>query len=113
MKKILSLLLFLATVITSVGQDLVIRAGHLIDPATGTVTQNQVILIRGGKIVEIGPAGAVPSGVPLVDLSQDWVLPGLMDAHTHITMGVPPAPGPVSAWESYLLHESTATNATP
>src|SRR5205085_1100289 len=73
--------------------------------------QNQVIIVRGGKIAAVGPAVSIPPGIPVVDLSQEWVLPGLMDAHTHITMGVPPAPGPVTAWEGYLLHESTATRA--
>ncbi len=53
----------------------------------------------------------MPQGAQLIDLSQQWVIPGLMDAHTHITMNLPPAPQGISAWEDYLAHESTALRA--
>ncbi len=86
-----------------------IRAGHLIDPATGKVAENQVIVIKDRKIESVG--GNVPAGAPVIDLSKQWVMPGLMDAHTHITMTLPPAPAGVSAWEAYLAKESSALRA--
>jgi imidazolonepropionase-like amidohydrolase len=65
-----------------------IRAGRLIDPATGGVARDQVILVRGRKVAAVGPNIAVPDGTPVVDLSRETVLPGLFDAHTHLCMTV-------------------------
>src|SRR5579884_172694 len=73
-------LLLLAPV--AVAQTLTIRAGNLIDPATGAVRRNQVIVVKDGKIESIG-AGAAGE---VIDLSSEWVMPGLMDAHTHVSM---------------------------
>ncbi len=92
-------------------QTTAIRAGSLVDPAAGTVSKNQVILIKDGKISEVGPRVQIPAGAAVVDLSHSWVLPGLMDAHVHLTLGLPPSPPGESLWESYLLKESTALRA--
>ncbi len=64
----------------------VIRAGHLLDVKTGKTLANQTILIQGDKIVSVGSDTPVPAGAQVVDLSNATVLPGLIDAHTHITM---------------------------
>jgi imidazolonepropionase-like amidohydrolase len=69
-------------------QTVAIRAGHLIDPATGSVTKNQIILVQGKKIVDVGSAVSIPQDAVDVDLSSEWVMPGIMDAHTHITQSV-------------------------
>jgi len=63
-----------------------IRAGHLFNSKTGTMLANQVVLIDGEKITDVGPADKVqiPAGVQVIDLSQATVLPGLIDAHTHV-----------------------------
>jgi imidazolonepropionase-like amidohydrolase len=102
MKKLL-LLMMLSCV--AAAQTIAVRAGHLIDPATGTVTHNQVIVVVNGKITAI--SGSVPEGAQVIDLPNEWVMPGLVDAHTHITMNLPPSPPGESLWESYLLREST------
>src|SRR6266436_7176731 len=64
----------------------VIRAGVLIDGESNSPRRNQVIIIRGNQIVEVSDAASarIPSGAETVDLSQATVLPGLIDAHTHI-----------------------------
>jgi len=67
-------------------ETVVIRAGALIDPASGTVARSQIILVSNGKITAVGPAVTIPAGAKQVDLSNAWVLPGLIDAHTHITL---------------------------
>src|SRR5262245_49851461 len=63
-----------------------IKAGRIIDPQTGTVSGGQVILIEGEKIRAIGADLAIPAGATVIDLSKLTVLPGLVDAHTHMAM---------------------------
>src|SRR5260221_9934424 len=64
-----------------------IRAGRLFDPKTGTNLTNQVILIKGDRITDVGPAGRVqiPAGARVIDLGRATVLPGLIDGHVHLT----------------------------
>ena len=64
----------------------VIRAGTLIDGRSDTALRDQVIVVSGRRIESVGPAGAftVPDGAKTIDLSQATVLPGLIDAHTHL-----------------------------
>ncbi len=69
-------------------QTVAVRAGNLIDPATGTVAKNQIILVKDKKIVDVGPGVAIPNEADVVDLSSEYVMPGVMDAHTHITQSV-------------------------
>jgi imidazolonepropionase-like amidohydrolase len=69
-------------------QTVAIRAGNLIDPATGTVAKNQIILVKDKKIVNVGAGLEIPKDAEVVDLSSEWVMPGIMDAHTHITQSV-------------------------
>src|SRR6202521_1814663 len=64
----------------------VIRAGRLLDVKTGKTLTNQMIVIQGDKIASVGSGAQVPDGAQVVDLSSATVLPGLIDAHTHITM---------------------------
>ena len=63
-----------------------IRAGRLFDPRTGANLSNQVIVIQGDKIAEVGPADRVkiPAGARVIDLSSATVLPGLIDRHVHL-----------------------------
>ncbi|HSE41933.1 MAG TPA: amidohydrolase family protein [Acidobacteriota bacterium] len=72
-----------------------IRAGALLNPADGKISQNVVILVNGDRIQQVG-ALSVPDGAQVIDLSGYTVLPGLIDCHTHILLqpederGVPP-----------------------
>ncbi|WP_369148231.1 amidohydrolase family protein [Streptomyces sp. R44] len=69
------------------GGDLVIRGGTLLDPATGEVTENAVVVIEGGTVRAAGREGTVtvPQGVTALDADGHWVLPGLVDAHIHLS----------------------------
>ncbi len=64
----------------------VIRAGSLIDGKSDQPRRDQVIVIRGNRIEAVGDAAntKVPAGATVIDLSQQTVLPGLIDSHTHI-----------------------------
>src|SRR5262245_52085464 len=63
---------------------LAIRAGHLVEPATQKVRDNAVIVVEDGRVKAI--ADAVPAGAEVVDLSSRWVMPGMIDAHTHVLL---------------------------
>lgn len=65
----------------------VVRAGRLIDPDSGTVLTNQVIMIKDGKIQAVAAALALPANATVIDLSDKTVLPGLIDCHTHVADG--------------------------
>ena len=81
-----SLVVFCCTLL-AMAQVTVIRAGHLIDPDSGTVLANQQILIVGGKIQAVGSELALPADAKVIDLSNMTVLPGLIDCHTHVADG--------------------------
>jgi len=63
-----------------------IRAGRLFDGNSDRLLTNQVVLIKGDQIAEVGSGDRVkiPAGAEVIDLSGATVLPGLIDAHTHL-----------------------------
>jgi imidazolonepropionase-like amidohydrolase len=65
----------------------VVRAGRLVEPDSGTVLTDQIIVVANGKIQAVGKGLAVPPGAKLIDLSDKTVLPGLIDCHTHLADG--------------------------
>lgn len=65
-------------------QVVAISAGNVIDPETGEERHNQTIVVEAGKIKEIGASVNVPANATRIDLSSENVLPGLVDAHTHL-----------------------------
>jgi imidazolonepropionase-like amidohydrolase len=65
----------------------VVRAGRVLDVKSGKFLSDQAIVIEGDKIVSVGPAASVQaSGATVINLPNATVLPGLIDAHTHLTM---------------------------
>lgn len=67
----------------------VVKAGRVLDVRSGKYLDHQLILIAGDQIQEIGAESSVQPRVPanarVIDLSHSTVLPGLIDAHTHVT----------------------------
>ncbi|MGA9799119.1 MAG: amidohydrolase family protein [Terriglobales bacterium] len=65
----------------------VVHAGKLLDVRTGKTLADQAIVIEEGKIVSVGPFAQASrsAGDRFVDLGSATVLPGLTDAHTHLT----------------------------
>ncbi len=70
-------------------QNTVIKAGHLFDSRTGKMLNDQTIIIKDGKILEVGSNLKFESTDTVINLSKSWVLPGLMDCHVHITSNYP------------------------
>jgi len=78
-----------------------IRAGRLFDSKTGQMLAKQVVILSGERIADVGPEGQVkiPTGAQVINLSQATVLPGLIDAHTHMF----DARGPNGTTEASML----------
>ncbi len=76
-----------ATVLWSQAQITAVRAGRLFDPKSGQMMTNQVVLIQGERITQVGTAASlsIPAGAKVIDLSRATVLPGLIDGHVHLT----------------------------
>lgn len=110
-----ALALLLAAVAPSplLAETVQLRAGHLINPATGSVTHDRELIITDGKIISDQPwKGARADGL-LIDWSGKWVLPGLIDLHTHVADGYgqtddPAEPLKHSAAETALKGAETA-----
>jgi imidazolonepropionase-like amidohydrolase len=60
-----------------------IRAGRMFDARTGQLLTNQIILVRGDRITDVGTAVQIPSDARVIDLGTATVLPGMIDAHVH------------------------------
>ena len=65
-------------------QVIAIRAGRMFDSRAGTLLNNQVIVIRGDRIADVGSGVAIPPDARVIDLSSATVLPGMIDAHVHL-----------------------------
>ncbi|HTR21528.1 MAG TPA: amidohydrolase family protein [Gemmatimonadales bacterium] len=88
-----------------------IKAGHLIDGRSDQVQTNVGILIEGERITAVGPLAQVQGkagNARVIDLSQMTVLPGFIDAHTHLLLQGDPTE---ESYDEQLLFQSTAYRA--
>ncbi len=87
-----------------------IRAGRLLDPEAGRILTNQIILVEGTRIRDVGPSVAIPPGAQVIDLGNMTVMPGLVEAHNHLALTYKPEPENNVYYYTYV-QESTALRA--
>jgi imidazolonepropionase-like amidohydrolase len=76
--------LLCANIASAEAEVVVIRAARLLDVRTGRMVERPVLIVRGDKIDRLG--GDVPAGARVIELGDRTLLPGLIDAHTHVLL---------------------------
>jgi imidazolonepropionase-like amidohydrolase len=77
-------LIFTTSMLLAQSNTYVLHAAHLFDGRSDVLVEPGVIVVANGMIQSVG-SGAVPSGATVVDLGDATLLPGFIDAHTHLT----------------------------
>ena len=78
-----------------------VKAGHLLDVAHQRVIEGAVVVVENGRVKEVGTT--VPQGATVIDLGRYWVLPGFIDAHTHVLLQ---GDATAAEYDEQLLKES-------
>ncbi|MFW2348870.1 amidohydrolase family protein [Qipengyuania sp.] len=63
---------------------IVLRAAHMVDVRSGELLDDVAVVVEGERVREIASSDAVPAGTRVIDLGEATLLPGLIDAHTHL-----------------------------
>ena len=84
-------------------QIVAVRAARIFDANAGAMRAGQTLLIRGDRIVEVGPSVQVPQGARVIDLGAATLMPGMIDAHVH-TAG--PTPGESFEHRTFVMVQS-------
>lgn len=88
MKKASLFLLVVSLLATSgMAQDLALKGATILTITSGTI-ENGTVLIQDGKIKAVGQSVTIPAGIEVVDVTGKYVMPGLVDSHTHIALSM-------------------------
>lgn len=83
---------------------LLLRPAGVFDGVDGTVHAGWQVLVRGERIVAVGPELAVPAGARVIDLAGDTLMPGMIEGHGHLFLH----PYDEASWDDQVLHEPLA-----
>src|SRR4051812_14958751 len=84
MIRIATALLLLCCSLSAADKTYVLKAARLFDGKSDRIVSPGLIVVTNDKIVAVGTSAAIPAGAETIDLGDATLLPGLMDAHTHI-----------------------------
>lgn len=101
---------------SSTTNDLIVHGGTLIDGTGADPVPRAAVAVRDGRVVYAGPAAGLPSGlrgeIPELDAEGRWIIPGLIDAHTHVCFnGREPVEEQLPRGTAYLALEAARTAA--
>ena len=83
---------------------LLLRPAAVFDGVDGKTHAGWQVLVRGDRIVAVGPDLAVPAGARTVDLAGDTLMPGMIEGHGHLFLH----PYDEASWDDQVLHEPLA-----
>lgn len=104
----LLILLFSSGILLAQNNEVFIRAGSVYDSEKNTIVKDRIIHVQGDKITDIGDDITIPAGARTIDLSEHLVLPGLIDAHTHVLFDQAPEDDFAEHSVSSLVFQSQA-----
>ncbi len=64
----------------------VLRAARMFDGTSERLRSDAIVVVRGGRIVDVGRDAAIPENARIVDLGDATLMPGFIDAHSHLTL---------------------------
>src|SRR5438046_9860168 len=83
---VIVILLFSAVAAGAADQTVVLKAARMFDGKSKSLIPNGVVLVQGDKILDVGSTVTIPSDAKVIDLGDMTLSPGLIDAHTHLTL---------------------------
>jgi imidazolonepropionase-like amidohydrolase len=111
-RKTLSIILLaLFATADAAAQVRVIKAARMVDVNTGQVTSPAIVVVDQGVITAVGASATFPVGAMVIDLGDKTLLPGLIDAHTHMLLNLPANSIVASDLDMAIMTEDTATRA--
>ena len=81
----LAVAMALACTLSAADGPIVIKAARMFDGKSDRIVSPGLIVVDGGKIAGVGASAKVPAGAQIIDLGDATLLPGFMDAHTHLS----------------------------